>query len=484
MRPLTAAELGEVLGAADAETVAGFVADLEAARGRRVERREGPAFVVGTDGDRERVVVPTDGDDLLDGDAVVVAGRDVDAGALDGPRPLDADDLAEALLYAVDRSTAEDLLQRWFGRSLDSFEGAANAAGTADARSMAGARPADHHRGTGGAAGWSSRDAGAASARTSAAAATGAGQGGEPPTDDGDVPDGDGGDAAGVGAPLSDWSPGLRVAAVVLVALAVSLAGVWAVATPASPDGTEPTVTPTAAGDDPGIDTRAGDDFETRSKVGSEESTQVSPGQPGLPPGVSPSGEIDEAQLLDAHEAVLANSTYRVTVTYREFVDGTETGTYVQTVRVGEETTYRVTETRLGRFEEGPVTLTRDASGHPGTSMYASGGDVAEDRVLGRDPVLGEMVRFMGYYLSVEHSRVADTKTEDGSTTVRLTMRDDPWPGVENTTGSAVVEQSGLVRQVRRAHDVPDSPVHVVVTIRVSDVGRTNVTVSTPTPGE
>jgi hypothetical protein len=181
--------------------------------------------------------------------------------------------------------------------------------------------------------------------------------------------------------------------------------------------------------------------------------------------------------LLDAHASILRSASYRVSITHREFVDGEETGTFVQTVAVANATTYRVRSLRLGTFQDGPVRFDDGDVYADGTTRYerVSGGVNAE-HVVGDDPFVGDVVRYVRYYLSVEQSRIADARTLDGTTLVYLRTTGDPWPGVRNSTGSAVVTEDGLVRTVRRGYDDPESDAYVVITIRIADVGRTNVT--------
>ena len=135
MPPLTGEELASVCRAADAETVAGFVADLQEARGRTVQWEGGPAFTLGAGSDHECVVVPDGRTVPTDADVVVTAGRPVDPGAVDAGRVFDADTLRDALAYAVDRATADRLLRQWFDRPLSSFEGASGTLDAGDASS-------------------------------------------------------------------------------------------------------------------------------------------------------------------------------------------------------------------------------------------------------------------------------------------------------------------------------------------------------------
>jgi hypothetical protein len=475
MPPLTADELAAVLRGADPETVAGFVADLQAARGRPVEREEGPAFTLG-DG-RERVVVPGGDADPGAADVVVRAWSDVggggQAGAIDGDggsqaRTIGAADLVDTLLYAVDRSTAERLLGRWFDRSLDDFDGAAGT--VTDAQ---GARPGTHS---------GSRTAGdrPAQERSSRHGAPGTTTAGTDRRNDGQSGGSPGEQRiASLDARTPDVDPGLLVTVFVLLAVGAVVA--WSVGALPAMGGVGPGEVTTETGTGPPAGgTTSGPAAESADALGSTPADQPQVSRPDtqravLPPGVDDSGNIDEARLLQAHRALLANRSYRVTLTYREFVDGRQTGAFVQAVRVENRTAYEATSRQFGTLASAPPRLDDQYTG--GRRIQSSGDDEVQsvDRDA-EDPFLEDVVRYMGYYLSVDESAIADIRTAGGETTVWLVTRGDPWPGVVNTTGSTVVTESGLVRMVRREYDEPDSPVHAVVTIRVSDVGRANVT--------
>jgi hypothetical protein len=457
MPPLAPGELEAVLEAAAPETVAGFLGDLEEARGRPVERVGERTLLVGAD--RERVVVAggaADGggaaeegsgtpDDWSGADRVVVAGRPVDADAVEG-RAVDAGALADALLYAVDRSTAEDLLDRWFDRSLDEFEGSD---GTAT-------RPAVERSGT-------------------------------PQTDAGRPADGPASSDASR-PELSTGQPLVLAGVVVLVAVVALAAWSGGVvpsagpATPAEAGAPTPSAGADALGDDPpanpgfatprtdGSDGRAAADGEApASRLPPDVNASAAVG--ALPPGVNISGDIDERELLAAHEALLRNRSYRVSVSYREFVNGTETGVFTQSVDARNATSRRVETTQLGRFAGTPPRLASGNGGEIGVGFRAADARWEEASLTTRDPLLADLLRYLQYYLSVESSRIADVRPAGDRSLVRLTTDGDPWQGVENASGSAVVTGEGLVRQVRRTYDRPGSPVRVVVVVRVHDVG-------------
>jgi hypothetical protein len=52
-------------------------------------------------------------------------------------------------------------------------------------------------------------------------------------------------------------------------------------------------------------------------------------------------------------------------------------------------------------------------------------------------------------------------------------LEGDPFPGVVNTTGSALVDRNGVVREVHRVYEVPDRRgVTVAVTLRIEATGN------------
>ena len=98
---------------------------------------------------------------------------------------------------------------------------------------------------------------------------------------------------------------------------------------------------------------------------------------------------------------------------------------------------------------------------------------------LGTDPdgpYADLLDQYLRWYLSVSRSTVAAETTVDGEPAVWLLLDGDPYPGVVNTTGSALIDRRGVAREVHRSYDDPDRPgVSVSVTLRVEDVGDTDV---------
>lgn len=491
------------LRALPADRRAAFLAALYEARGRRVER----------DGTRLRIGAPDDLTVLVpDGDppaAERLAAAGVDAVlALDdegtgsgrpstgGVARIDGHEVHRAALYAIDRSDCERLLERFFGRSLASFD---DGDGRRD-RDIGSAAP--------------DRDVGSA-ASTGSAWLRGAGgtertgRGAVHARRRGGASDSGGGDAGGTLAVPPWLRPIAAVALVAILALALASSG----AVPGTGDRADPAAgaagtgtltpltpaTPTVAGptavsfDDVERTPGAGDTvFDVGSGTPPAPSPTAEPpavnvtGSVDLPPGISPSGEIDEAALAAAHLRALANRSFRLVLVSREFDDGRPTGVHREVIRVESAARYRVDTYGSGEFRTTPVVL-------EGGDVYANGsavvrraggdrpgplprGDEIEPGSDGPVPYGDSLGQYLRWFLSVEESTLAGRATVDGHPAYWLTIDGDPWIESANTTGSALVTRDGTVRELRRAHDVPDHPgTSVVVTIRVTDVGSTTV---------
>lgn len=198
-----------------------------------------------------------------------------------------------------------------------------------------------------------------------------------------------------------------------------------------------------------------------------------------LPPGVAADGAIDETAVADATVAALENRSYRLVVTYRERVDGEPTARLREVARVGGATRYASRVSVLGDPVGSPSAVDQ-------TAVYAADGRVIEQSTVSgvvergtptaRDPFLDRIEQYTGWYLGVERSRVVDRVRENGERLTFLRLRGDPWPGVENTTGTAVVTGEGVLRAVHRSYTLPDRPsVRATVTVRIEAVGETAV---------
>ncbi len=212
--------------------------------------------------------------------------------------------------------------------------------------------------------------------------------------------------------------------------------------------------------------------------------TVVTPSGPGVsaggrPPGVAADGSIDERALAAAHTAALSNRSYRVTLTTRVYVDERPVGLRREVVSVGSNGSYTADVTRVGDFPLAPATLfEQDVYVNGSARIERIGQSSSRVKPAGTGRSVAERVaQRLRWYLSVERSRIREVVWGDvDGTGYWLTLRGDSWPGVANTTGSALVTREGVVREVRRSYRSPDRPsVSAVVTLRVGDVGTTTV---------
>ncbi len=200
-----------------------------------------------------------------------------------------------------------------------------------------------------------------------------------------------------------------------------------------------------------------------------------------LPPGVSPDGDLDTTILSARTERVLSNESYRFELTYRERVSGTPTILWREVAHVVNESRYASRVTLLGEPVGQPSYVDQ-------TPVYAADGRLFEQSADGDgverldggtaswDPYLTRTTQYIDWFLTVRESSLIGTAERDGRDVVLLRLREDPWPGVQNTTGVAVVSDRGVVREIHRSYRLPDRPsVRVTVTIRISRVGSTSV---------
>lgn len=305
--------------------------------------------------------------------------------------------------------------------------------------------------------------------------------------DPGPAPGGDG-DPPVEGPP---WAPVARrltgrgvVAVAAVAALALTLGGAAVLAPGLVPDG--PAAEP--PGESPGDDQRlgvTGPPGADGNPAGSGDgpATAVTPSGPGVsaggqPPGVDADGSIDERALAAAHTAALENRSYRVTLVTRVYVEGRPVGLRREVVSVAPDASYTADVTRIGEFPITPATLVeRDVYVNGSTRVERIG--PASSRVEPADggSIAERVAQRLRWYLSVERSRVREVVWREGDgTEYWLTLRGDSWPGVADTTGSALVTREGVVREVRRSYRSPDQrAVSAVVTLRVSGVGTTTV---------
>ena len=514
------------LAALDSDALRGLVADLWRARGREVDPTgDGPLRVTLPDGS-ERLVALDGGPDPppappAGADAVVTTRRVEDV----PPTVVDAADLRRLLLYAVDRGTTRDLCERYLdGTTPEPDTGPATVPpATRDRGSPTddpdpGASETGSSRiGSGG-----TDPVGDDAGGVTAVAATG---------DPGATAD----DDSRTGLPAALESVGaarlalVAVAVVLLAAAAAGLGPATGVAglggvdgderdTPGESDGgTDPEtaaggtdasadeVTPYGAGRSSDADAGAGSGGGPDGPTGASEAAVARLAGSGplppattvdgaggsavvaggiaaarLPPGVAPDGTVDESVLGAAHAAVLANDSYRATLTHGETLRGRPVGLRRETIAVENATRFAVTVEQYGRLAAGSQVVAEDPS-------FATGGrrvvlvrpnETYDYRLRASSgsggPIADRLATYVRWFLSVEDSRIADTTVRDGRRLYWLVFANDTYPGIVNTTGTALIDERGFVHRMTRSYEYPGrNGVVVTATVAVSDVGRT-----------
>lgn len=296
-------------------------------------------------------------------------------------------------------------------------------------------------------------------------------------------------------SPASDDRSRLWLVTLVAVCLAVALGGLAAGLGPATPWGEAGSPAEGAAAAD-GTPAAGTTTFEGRvgtprrsgavaGATGADTGTPVADAET-LPPGVGADGGLDVALLADRTRAVLSNRSYRFVYTYRERVADRATVRWRETATVAGPDRYASRVSTLGTPVDEPTTFDR-------TPVYVAGGTAVEllrdgnvsrartDGVGGRrgaasDPFLSRLEQYVDWYLTVEETRLRGRERTVNGTVALVALRGDPWPGVENTTGTVVVGPDGLVREIHRSYTLPNDPaVTATVTVRVTAVGETTV---------
>lgn len=438
MSSVTDAPLADLYREADPGTVTAFVADLHEARGWAVEDRGDRRLVVSVPEERRRVGVVHPDDppspDLVGWADTVVAPE---ASAVPGNADVDVLDVAALhgqLAYALDRPVARELLRSHFGW-----------------------RP--------------------------------------PPEPDSDTPGSPSDDAAGDSGILSGLaSQGVGRSQILLAAvLVVAVAGGVAVGVAGELGGErldETAAGATAETPTPGPDTAtptrtAAVETPTPEGIASEIPTPVDGryegGYPVLPPGIAQSGEIDRATLLEAHGSVLENTSYRLTLSYRESRDGRPTGVHTETIRVANATWYTASVRQRGTFQA-PVPALAE------TDVYANGTarfvrtDEGVDRgiLVSYDRYLAGHTRFLSVFLDVTNSSIDDYREDNGTATAFVVTQGNQATLVEGTRGSFDVREDGLVPRARWSYGFASrltgyGNLTATFRVRVSDIGSTTV---------
>ena len=403
-------------GLSDARFVA-FVDALWAARGVETVSRGDRTVEARHDGRVETLRAVTGRrapSDTADTDVLVLSrpASEVRGVSKHPGRIVDADDLHAMLLYAVSRSAADDLCQRFFGRPLSAAD------------------PPDR--------------------------------------------------SIAVRVPESSAPLVVGLFGIVLIVAGV-FGGSAIYADDAAVFGA-----PDSTGSDASDVVETADPPTTRTPLGTESASFEST---PFPPGLGPGGVVDEAILADNHAAAVTGRSYRLTITHREYVDGRPNAYRRETVFVASPTEYRSELDGAGELRR-PVLVVS------GVEAFADGGTRYERRVVDDEfeptatvdatPVRGirsdegryadRVERYVEWYLSVSESAIIDSFERGGASYYWVRLGSDPYPGVANSTGSAVVDEDGVVHEIRRRYDHPnEGNVSAVVTIRYTDFGTTTV---------
>jgi len=481
--PPVPATFRDALVELDGETFATFVEAVYDARGWETEC-VGDDVVVSAPGDpdRRRLVVrdaESDADlDAGDGadtaaDRVVVPTLvpDAESGAV-----VDAADLLEMVLYAVDDADRTRLFERFFDGDPTAVDADASDGSTADRGSRADIRPTT----------------GSASPTSPGATATLA------PTDD----DGDG---DGDGARPSTRRLALGVSILVaLVGVALVLGpgvGVGPALSPVADTGGESGVADANA---TGTNANAGGSGDADASASGARTTSLEPTAPRThPPGVDADGIANASALADAHEATLDGRSYRLSVVAREFVAGRPTAVARERTVVESPTRYRSDVRVVGTFRQEPrvvadastyangtqrfvrLSNATDINGRIGFDDESTGFEAAgrgwrsDDIESDADPFANRTATYLRRTLYVENSTIIGTFERNETTHFWIRLRRPEVPDTD-ATGSIVVDQDGLIREIRyeRAYISIDSPsIRTVITLRITPE---NVTATPP----
>jgi len=203
---------------------------------------------------------------------------------------------------------------------------------------------------------------------------------------------------------------------------------------------------------------------------------------PSLPPGIDQSGDIDRVSLTDAHESVLDNQSYRLTLTYRERVAGKPTGFHSETIRVRNETIYSASVTRHGRLRA-PVPAIADGDVYANGSVRferTDNGSIQRGAAISYDRYLAGHIRFLSVFLDVGNSTITDYSTDDNRATAYVVTDGNRATLIDNTTGGFTAREDGLVTGGRWSYDFSTQltnfqDVTGTFELRISDVGTTSV---------
>ncbi len=214
-------------------------------------------------------------------------------------------------------------------------------------------------------------------------------------------------------------------------------------------------------------------------------------GSGGYPPGLAPSGIVDANALAEAHAQLADRRSYHVTLVRREYVGNAMVSSGLEMVWVERPTVYVSAVGESGDAHDPTPFIADDSVFANGTTRFVRDAEAGEagiesEATYDRAPVISgggspgpytERIRvYLVWFLTVEGSSVVETESDDGTTLYWVTLDGDPWPGVENVSGYALVDEHGFVHEVHRQYTLPEEPNRTVqTTIRYDEVGETTV---------
>lgn len=449
---------------AEPSTVSAFVADLYEARGEPVERRDHRRIVVG-DGDRRTKIAMLHPDDeapasdlLAWAETVVVLEGDIAADAYEG-QVLDIATIGEQLAYAVDRSTARDVIAARFGRGEATTEW-----------------PEGEQRGPETRVSW-----------TPGATDTGGDERAEPPAGGPEDPPGESGgaspDASGSGLVSTGNQPRLLLAAILLIALAGTAVVVAAELPSEGQPAIEGTAGPPTATPPPPATHGSPEPASTPTRTQAETAGEPSAVRSRyLPPGIEQSGVSDVDRLLETHESILRNRSYRLSITYREYVAGEMVGRYRETISVENDTRYRVEVAQWGRLQARTPSLVGRDLYVDGSTRYDRSTDWLGGRAetVSREGILDAHVRNLAVLLDIRESAIVYYESGGAAGTTYLSIIAEHPAWITNKTGSAAVRSDGVVSSVRMSYGYSDQltqfrNLSATHSVRLTDVDSTSV---------
>ncbi len=206
------------------------------------------------------------------------------------------------------------------------------------------------------------------------------------------------------------------------------------------------------------------------------------PVEPGLlPPGIDRRGIDDAEALARAHAFSVSQRSYALTINYREFNNSMRAKR--ETILVENQTRYSSELITAGPLSTNPYVIADRELYADGHAEYARiPGETGVS--YARQPVTSEgagefaerVQQYLQWFLTVEDSFIRDIETQNGTTYYQVITRGDPYDGVENARGIAIIESHGVVRYLQRVYTIPDSnDTSVTITIEYTDFENVSV---------